>query len=306
MPRPPRAAVAERRALTALLFVQVFFGLLPVAGKLAFEALHPFGLAAIRTAGAALVLLAFYRWTGAGRVDLRKDGPRIALYALFGIVLNQGLFVMGLARTTAVHATLLVATIPVQTYIIAVLARREDIGPRRALGILTAFAGVAFLVAQGFGVERRMLLGDALVFLNATSYALFLVFSKRDTERLGALPMTTWVLVFGAVVFVPLGLANGLATAPIDGRLGLVLVFIVLGPTVGAYTLTATALRTVSSSTVAAFIFLQPLVAASTAAWILGEDVSPRVIPAAALVLSGVYLVARRRPRALRGALPKA
>ena len=296
-------ASSTARAVAALLAVQVLFGLLPVAGKAAFLHIAPVHLLAARTGGAALVLLALHPLLVRDPVP-RSETPRILLLALLGVVLNQGLFLLGLSLTTATHATLVITTIPVFTYAIAVLLGKEALGPRRATGIALALLGVVYLIGlSGLEADPRRALGDLLVAGNSLSFGAFLVLSKPLAERYDAFSLTTAVFLAGAALFVPLGLLAGLpaAVAAAPSSLLWVLGFIVLGPTVGTYVLNATALRSVPASTVAVFIYLQPIVTAVTAAWLIDEPVTWRLLPAAVLVFLGVWLVARRRPKALRG-----
>lgn len=294
----------DRRTLVALVVVQVLFGLFPVAAKFAFREFAPFSIAALRTGIAAGLLLVAQRVLSRRRVDLGLHALPVAGLAMLGIVLNQGFFLLGLQWTTATNATLIITTIPVFTYATAVLTGRETLGPRRALGIGLALAGVLWLMGLSrYEAGARTALGDLLILLNALSYALFLVFSKPMAQRYSPLSLTAWTFVFGAFVFLPLGIWDGVeAQAATAGWTGWgALAFIVAGPTVGAYVLNNTALRTVPSSTVGVFIYLQPLFAASTAAWFLGEDLTWRLLPAAAAVFAGVWLVVRRRPRVLEG-----
>ncbi len=284
--------------LTALITVQVLFGAWPVAGKVAFAYMDPLALAAARTVGGAIVLWVLFRQR-AMAFPIRERWRAVTLYAALAVIANQVLFILGLARTTAVNATLIVATIPVITYAIAVATRREDLGPRRAVGLAMAFSGIALLLGvSGLAAPERAL-GDALVLANSIAFSWFLVLAGQDSRR-GSLGLTVWMFVFASVVAVPLGLVVGAPTqlAAMDATGWWVLAFIVAGPTVATYSLNNTALARVPASTVAAFIYLQPLVAGVMAWFILNERPDWRIIPAAALVLGGLGLVARfRRPK---------
>ena len=73
------------------------------------------------------------------------------------------------------------------------------------------------------------------------------------------------------------------------------LAFMVVLGTVVAYLFYAFALTELSASRVAAFAYLQPVVAALLAAWLLGEKITPNVVAGGALILVGVYLAERER-----------
>jgi drug/metabolite transporter (DMT)-like permease len=142
-----------------------------------------------------------------------------------------------------------------------------------------------------------------LVVSSSLLYAIYIVISKGIFERYGALNVITWIFVIGSVVTIPASiysLSNGQthAVAPV---VWLAIIFIILFPTVGAYYLNAWALTRVTPSTVAIYIYLQPLFAFGVAPVLLGEKWNSRTIVAAALIFTGVAIVTRRgRSQAVR------
>lgn len=288
----------------SLLVVQLLFGLFPVAAKRVLDPLGPLGpwsLLGLRVGGAALCLALVHRALSKGPFPVRALGPRLLGFAFLGVVLNMGMFMVGLQRTTATEAVLVITSIPVFTYALAVALGRETIGPYRVAGIVLAVAGVVALV--GFHVEN--LVGNLLVLGNSLSYAAFLVLARPTLQRHGALGLTAWMFAIGALVFVPLGFAHGMAQAA--PRLGLEgwswVAFIILGPTVLTYVLNALMLRRAPASTVAAFTYIQPVFTAVAAHFLLDEPLPASVFAAAALIFTGVWLVARREPAVLQGAV---
>lgn len=303
---PPDVPRAERHAPLALLTVQLLFGLFPVAAKKVLQPggpLDPFSLLAVRVAGASFCLMALHLVLVRNPIPIRTMFPKVAGLAMLGVILNMGLFMVGLQMTDPTEAVLVITTIPVFTYAIAVLLGRERVGPKRVAGIVIAVAGVVYLV--GFHADRRHAIGDLLVMGNALSYAAFLVLAKRTTQRYDALSLTTWLFLLGAVVFVPLGLLQGLRgeVAQLSTEGVAWMAFIILGPSVLTYVLNTVALRHVNASTVAAFTYIQPVFTALAAYLLLGTTLSPRLGVAAALVFVGVWLVARKEPAILEGAI---
>ena len=287
----------DRRTLLALVTVQTLFGLLPVAGKLVFATFHPLALGAIRVSIAAVILVVVQHFLADRRIDLRRDGIQVAVLALFGVVLNQTLFVVGLEKTTTVNAVLIITCIPVVTYAIAVFMGRETWGPRRLFGMLLALLGVVYLIglsSVSFGWDNA--LGDILVFVNCFCFSLYLVLSKPLASKVNPLNLVAWQFVMASAVMVPLGLWFGLldqvqVASSVDWWL---VGYIIVGPTVGTYVLNATALRHVTSSTVAVFIYIQPLFTAIAAWFFLDERLTWKLLPAALLVFVGVGIVAWR------------
>ena len=193
-----KEAPSERRLLVALLAVQVFFGGLGVAAKLVFPHMTPMALALARLLAGAVVLVALERlMVRSGRPPWR-DLAAFALFALLGVVLNIGLYLEGLKRTTATNAILLIATIPAFTLLIAVLLRRERADAVQVAGLAISFAGVAGLVlAKGAGFELGTIAGDLMVMANSLSYSFYLVLSKPYLARYDSATLIAWVFVFG-------------------------------------------------------------------------------------------------------------
>ena len=173
----------------ALLFVQLFFGTLPVLGKIAMREMTPFTLAAFRgVLGALLLSLAARAFSGPDPPQTVRERLEVAFLALLGIVANQVLFISGLKRTTATHATLLTATIPVFTILAGLLLGRERPTLRRLLAVPIAFSGILFLLGPArLDFRGETLLGDLLVTANSAVYSFFLVRARDVLARRSSL-----------------------------------------------------------------------------------------------------------------------
>jgi drug/metabolite transporter (DMT)-like permease len=297
------AASARRRreGLLALVLVQLFFGLFPLFIKLATEGFSPRALAVWRIAVGAAVLggLALARH-GRALVPPRGDLARIALCSMLGIVVNQVTAMEGMTRTSVVAAGLLMTLIPVFTYTVAMLARQERFAGRRALGILTALAGVAALTVLGAGDGENSVLGNLLIACNCLSYACFLILARDLLARHSSAVVIAWVFLF-ALPTLPL-IAIGQPLVPAEASVGAwrALVYTLVFPTILAYLLNTFALARVSASTTAVFIYMQPLVAGASGVIVLGESLHASTLASAALILLGIGLVVVR-PRARPG-----
>ena len=282
----------------ALVAVQVMFGTWPIFGKLALRALPSTGLVALRVSGAALVLFLVSRLTGRVAVRRKSDYARFFLYSLLGVVLNQFLFVKGLSLSTAVNATILGTAIPVFALLVSAVLGYESITLRKSLGTAVAAAGVIILIdpfRADLSADRS--LGNLLLVANTAAYGAYIAITQKMFRRYGALTVITWVFIFGSVLTVPVG-GYHLAQTPLGGvgwAIWLDVLYIILVPTVGAYYLNAWALARVAPSTVAAYIYLQPLIAFAIAPLALGADEfwNVRALVAALFILAGVALVTR-------------
>jgi drug/metabolite transporter (DMT)-like permease len=278
------------------------FATWPIVGKVALRSLPSTALVAFRTAGAALALVALQGLSGRREKIRGADWPLLLLCGLLGVVLNQLLFVKGLSLTTVINATLLGTTIPVFTLLISIFLGRDRGTMRSALGMALAAGGVIYLIGPmraEFSTGNRF--GDLLIVANSISYGAYIAVSEDLVKRYGALTIITWIFIVSSAVTVPIGVANLSYSVllHLPTVVWLSVLYIILIPTVGAYYLNAWALARVPPSTVAVYIYLQPLIAFALAPLLLGETWSWRTLLAAGLIFAGVAIVTSRS-RAIR------
>ena len=278
--------------------MQVLFATWPIVGKIALRTVPSVALVGFRVAGAALTLLILAQISGSLQTIKRTDWPLLIVSSLLGLVLNQLLFTKGLSLTTAINATLLSTTIPVFTLLVGVMLGTDRATLRRLVGIALAAGGVLYLIGPGraqFSSATRT--GDLLIVSNSLCYGAYIAVSKDLMKRYNAITVITWIFVVGCVITVPAG-AISLAHVPlasISWRTWLAILYIIVLPTAGAYYLNGWALARVPPSTVAVYIYLQPLIAFAVAPIILGESLSVHTVIASLLIFAGVLVVTRRR-----------
>ncbi len=293
---------ANARTLAALVTVQIIFAVHYLAAKEVVSVVPPRAWAFLRVAAAAAILLALHAAKGRGVRVPPRDLGRIALFALFGVVINQICFTEGIYRTTPSHSALINTLIPVSTFFFAILFGRERISARKTAGLVVSLLGVLILLrVHDFKWEDRWVQGDMLTLLNAWSFGLFLVLSRDVARRYPPLTVTAYTMACGAAGIAAVGLPAlyrfDLAALRIETML--IMIGIVLFATVLCYLLNNYALSQVESSTVALFIYLQPVLATALSAALGREIVTLRFLLSAVLVFFGVFLVAHApRPTA--------
>jgi drug/metabolite transporter (DMT)-like permease len=261
-------------------------------------------LVACRLTGAAVAFaLLQRRITPLLRMPI-KDIGLLTLCSMIGVVGNQFLYVKGLSLTTVINTTLLSTTIPVYTLAVSILFGYDNWSLKRLGGIVLSALGVIYLInPTRADLAFHSTAGNLLILINSLLYAIYIVISKDLFERYGALNVITWIFLVGSVVTIPVGIYSlqqeNLAAIGIN--VWAAIAFIILFPTVGAYYLNAWALTRVSPSTVAIYIYLQPLVAFGFAPLLLGENWNSRTLVAAVLIFAGVAMVTiRGRSQAVR------
>lgn len=288
----------------ALIAVQVLFGTWPIFGKIVLRSMSPSSLVACRLTGAALAFALLQRkLTPLFRMPW-KDFLLLVLCSMMGVVGNQFLYVKGLSLTTVINSTLLSTTIPVFALFVSILFGYDQLSLRRLSGIALAAGGVVYLVNPARAdLSTHTTAGNLLLVSNSLLYATYIVISKTLFQRYGALNVITWIFLVGSVVTIPVGIyaMQRENLGAMGAGLWLMLAFIIIFPTVGAYYLNGWALTKVPPSTVAIYIYLQPLIAFGFAPLLLGEQFNSRTIIAALLIFAGVAIVTKRgRSRAIR------
>lgn len=281
----------------ALVLVQVFFGSLPVIGKIVLAVIPAVSLVGIRVGLTALVLFLIQLYRRRLWLHEKSDYVRLAILSLFGVVFNQLLFVGGLSLTKAANTSLLAVTIPVFALIVGSIVGSEPLRTTKIVGIILAALGVVMLIdprAASFSSETTI--GDMMIIVNSLSYGIYVATSKDVITRNGAFRSVMWVFIFASIVCVPLGLFSlrTVDVAAIGSDIWLLCVYIAIGATATPYFLNAWALARVNPSTVAVFVYLQPLIGFVLAVIFLGETIDFRFIIAALLVFAGVFLTTRR------------
>ncbi|HKS22672.1 MAG TPA: DMT family transporter [Thermoanaerobaculia bacterium] len=277
----------------ALFTVNFLFAVNYVVSKLGMSSFDPFTFAYLRVLGAAIVMNALIR--GAAPLS-RADFKRVALYSLLGVVINQSMFLAGLALTSAHVAAILITAVPVFTLGAAMVFGEEHVTAMKIAGIALAAAGALTVVGgEGFGGATKSLLGDLLIIGNSLAYALFLVLSKRDMARLSPLRVVARMFAIAAVVMLPIAAVPMLRLnwRAIPPGAWLSLAFVIAGPTIAAYLLNAWALAHTDSSLVAAYTYLQPVMTVMLAAMFLGEQIRAVAIVAGVMIFAGVWLAGR-------------
>jgi drug/metabolite transporter (DMT)-like permease len=288
----------------ALLLVQIAFASQSVEAKVAMmprseggEEIFPAALAMLRMIGGAVFFQVVIHACGLQTFPIpKKDHARLVGLALLGIVLNQVFFLFGLRWSSPFSVSLLGATIPVFTAVLAVLFRKEAFARRTALGLVLAAAGVLSLSGVG-SLPGHFDAGVILVTLNSISYAAYVVLSRDVVLRIGALRVMAWVFTYGALVFAPIGLVATVRELPnITTRGALYLAYIVAVPTIFAYLANAWALGRSKATVVTIYIVLQPLLAAVLARVQLGYTIASHALWAGSAIVLGLVIVARRKP----------
>ncbi|MSR01224.1 MAG: DMT family transporter [Gemmatimonadetes bacterium] len=296
---PTRLPSAERRVLSAelgMLFVALIWGANFSANKFALAAIPPIAFAAVRFALSSLLFLAIVTYLN----PVPRIPPRTAwLLAGLGVVGNTGYqiaFMTGLVTTSAINASLVLASLPVVVAVLSAVLGVERASGRLWLGILVATAGVVLVVAaQGATFSVLTMRGDLLVLAASVCWAAFTVgirFVGHDQNPLRVAALTTYAGTPG-LVLASYPELRALGWSGLSAGTWFALVFSAVFAIVISYIIWSYAVRAIGGSRTAIYNCITPVFAAGVAWVVLGERLVWSQGVGAGLVFAGVFLSRR-------------
>lgn len=221
--------------------------------------------------------------------------------SFFGNFLFSVCMLYGVARTTALAAGIILASLPAMVAILSRLLLRERIAPRTWLGIAFAVGGIAIVSLSRAGgdddaLDTGTLVGNALLFGAVTCEALYVVIGKQLTAGIGPRRISALINGWGLLLVAPFALWQA-ADFPwrfIGGTYWALLVAYAVLASIVTVWLWMTGLRHVPASQAGVFTVFLPIAAAAVGVGVFGEVVSGAQAVAFALALVGVVLATRR------------
>ena len=285
--------------IIAALIAVIIFGASPVAAKLAVASIAALDVALLRTVVGGLIAIAL-------AVLLRIDLPRspnqrrlLAISGFCGYIAFPVLFTFGVLLTSASHAAMILATLPIITGAIALVWDRKRPSRYWLLGSAIGFLGAALLAASaGDPASDASTAGDLIVlFANLFAASGYVAGGRLQQSGYPARAATFWgVAICALVLLLPaLLLVDWNALWSSEPRSLLGLGYLAVGVTIVGYMLWYWALGSGGIARIGLIQFLQPVSGILLAAWLLGERVGGVFLLSAILILVGVWIAITSR-----------
>ncbi|HTN50254.1 MAG TPA: DMT family transporter [Burkholderiaceae bacterium] len=291
----------KQRDLTDLVLLAALWGASFLFTRMAVPAFGALPLAELRVAVAAAMLLPLLALRG-GLSDLRQRPARFALLGTFNTALPFALFAWAVLSITAGMASILNATAPLFTALVAWIWLRERLSALQWLGMAIGFAGVLWLTGARLGFSG----GSSTLALTAAlcatfSYGISASVAKRYFGGVRPLAVAAGSQTAAALLLLPFAIATWPAAVPgvHDWAAAIALGVLCTGI---AYILYFRLIARVGPATAMTVTFLIPAFAMLWGGIFLGETVSPAMLAGCAVILAGTALASGW----LKLALPKA
>ncbi len=279
----------------ALFIVNLIYALnYSIAKDVMPEYINPSGFILLRVLGGVSLFFLFFKIFINEKIN-NSDLPRFALCGLFGVAINQLFFFEGLNLTTPINAAIIMTTNPILVIVISALLIREKISLMKIIGIIFGFIGACNLILNSgdFSFNNNFLTGNFLVFINATSYALYLVLVKNLMKKYNPITVMFYVFFFGLIFVFPFGYENVMLIdlQIFTTEIYLKVLFVIIFTTFIAYLFNGFALKSLTPATVSVYIYLQPLLASLIALFLNVDTLDMQKIISALFIFTAVFLV---------------
>ena len=257
-----------------------------------------YGFILLRAGGSVLLFWLVWLFMPKEKIAL-QDFPRIIAAAFFGVAFNMLTFFKGLSLTSPISAAVIMVSTPMIVLALSAIIMKERMKSRMVFGIILGLIGTAFLILYGksIGSATNAGLGNFLVLVNAISYGFYLIIVKKLMDKYNAFSFVKWIYLFGFIMVLPFGWSqfDAVNWSAIPVTISWKIVFVVVISTFLTYLLNLLSMKELKPTTVAVFIYLQPLFATIFAIGLGKDELSVVKIISALLIFIGVYLVTQKK-----------
>ena len=245
------------------------------------------------------MFLALSWWAGRGKPALgRRDWMAIVGLGFSGYYLASYLDFAGLAYVSASFERLILYLNPTIVLFLGALLFKRPVTGRQLIALAVSYSGVLLVFGHELHFQgSNVWLGAGLVFASAISYALYLVFSGEEVQRLGAMRLTGLATTVACVFCI----GQFLVLRPLSAALTVqpaVIWLSILNATLCTFApvlMVMMAIERVGATMAAQTGMIGPMSTILMGVVILGEPFTAWVAGGTVLVLGGVWLLTKWR-----------
>ncbi|MEI6857131.1 DMT family transporter [Psychrilyobacter sp.] len=283
-----------------MVIATLFFSGAFIAGKFSIAEFPVYSLTFFRFLIAAVVLFLIILKRGEDLTLKRTDIPRIILLSLLGMVGYHVLFFTALKYTSSVNTSLIAATNPIMTTIMASLFLKEKFPKKSIVGISLSFLGVAIIVTNGsLDMIKNMdfNIGDISMLFAVLFFSLYFIVLKGIVGRVAPIKLTFYVFLFCIILLIPMVIyENPMSYLPQTTWMGWSsLIYMSIFASVIAYLIQQVSVKRIGPAKTSLYVNLVPLFSMIMAYFILGEVITVPKILAGFMIIAGVIITLRSK-----------
>lgn len=292
------------KAYLLLLLTAIIWGVASPVIKYTVSQISPFAFLFYRFLITSAVFLPFFFVIARREKETFSSLVKIVPLGFLGVTLTLSLIFLGLEKTTALDASILVALAPIFITVAGVLFLNEKVTRIEQVGISLCFAGTLLMIAQplieGGVFAGKNLLGNLLITSSNFAWTAYVILSKEEFKKHSPFIITATSFFTGLVTIIPFALFeqgikvfNYQELVIFSGAYWGVL-YMSLFSSVVAYLTFQLGLKLIEASEATLFAYLQPIFAAPLAVFWLGEKITPAFLMGVFIITIGVILAEYR------------
>ncbi|MDR1112765.1 MAG: DMT family transporter [Bacteroidales bacterium] len=285
----------------AILSANIIFGLnTPISRGLMPDILSPYALTFFRMAGAMCLFWIVSLFTKREKVPLKDIGLLFGA-GMFGILINQMIFLVGLSKSSPIDSSMVLTLLPVFSMCLAAFILKEPVTIKKVAGVVIGAMGALLLITHNSGgqVGSGSLAGTLLVMCSSLSYAFYLTVFKNLIGRYSPVTTMKWMFLFASLMAFPFCWRSITTVdyAMLSGVTCMQIGYVVCGATFLSYLLIPIGQKSLRPTTLSMYNYLQPIVASLVAIGMGLDSFSLEKIVSGLLIFAGVFLVTRSKSR---------
>lgn len=294
-----KSSSPQSLAYLAFVTVCVVWGTTYLGIAVALETMPVLLVAGLRWMSAGVIMSAFMLASGRGLPAPRAWAPLILLGFLMNVIGN-GLVVYAEQFVASGLTAVLIATTPFWSALAErLLPNGERFTARSLVGLSLGFTGIVVLVwpevTHGGAGGRAFIIGVIAIQIACVGWVIGTSFAKRHSLGDDPFRSTALQMVFSGVMLLSAATAHGdWGHLTFSGRSFAALAYLSIAGSLVAYSAYIYAIQHLPLQLVSLYAYINPMIAVALGTLLLHEPLSMRTAFAAALVLTGTWIVGRR------------
>jgi len=287
----------EKLIYFLMVIATIFWAGAFIAGKYGVQEFSPLTLTFFRFLIASVIIFIIMVKYEKKDWHLKREDWKVILFlGLVGMIGYHILFFAALKYTTSTNASIIAATNPMITSVLADFFAGEGLSGKRIGAIFIALTGVILTITNwNLSVLSQLAFnkGDILMLCGVICWASYSVVSKRVMSKYSPLILSTYSFVVCTVLLVPFVILEEIKTGFLSSTTWLgwsSVIYMAIFPTVIGYLIQQISFQAIGASRTNIFINLVPVFSIILATFILKEQPSGLKLISAGIIISGVYL----------------
>lgn len=278
-----------------MLIATVFWAGAFIAGKFSIAEFPVFSLVFFRFLIATIIIFIIMIKVEENWKITKKDLKLFVTLGVVGMIGYHVFFFLSLKYTTATNSSLIGATNPIVTTILACIFLKEKITSKSLIGIFISLFGVMLIATDGdmnilFGFKFNT--GDILMIIAVFCWAAYGILSKKALEIYSPIKITSYSFLTCVILLTPFVVYEKpwayLPNITVNGWISVI--YMAIFPSVFGYLIQQMSNKKIGPTKTSLYINLVPVISMVLAFFILGESISLIKIGSGILIILGICI----------------